>query len=140
MTEKTNQLLKEINKMLDFYIPHKKLISIPVDDLLFPFLNIRGVYILYVNKAIIYVGCSVNIGVRLRAHRGHLNYGNKITNIDVVRFAPKENIMDTEARLIEEFKPYFNKNNLYLNSYVELPLDFVTITKQIKEKLGIKEE
>ncbi len=135
MEKDTKQLLKEINEMLDFYIPHKKLISIPVDDLLFPFLNIRGVYILYVNKAIIYVGCSVNVGVRLRAHRSHLNYGNKITKIDVIRFFPKEKTMDTEARLIEEFKPYYNKTNHYLNSYVELPLDFMKITKQIRENM-----
>lgn len=135
MEEDTKQLLKEINKMLDFYIPHKKLISIPVDDLLFPFLNIRGVYILYVNKAIVYVGCSVNIGTRLRAHRSHLNYGNKITNIDVIRFTLKERIMDTEARLIEEFKPYYNKINQYLDPYIDLPLDFMAITKQIRENM-----
>lgn len=133
MTKDTKRLLREINKIIDFYIPHKELISIPVNKSLFHHLKIRGIYILCSGKAIIYIGCSMNIGDRLRAHLNHRIYGKKITSIDVIRILPHENSIEIEAKLIEEFKPYYNKANPYL-SYAEIPIDFVALIKQIKER------
>ena len=133
MTKNTKQLLKEIDKVIDFYIPHKELISIPSNKDLFHHLKIRGIYILYSGKAIIYIGCSVNIGDRLKAHFNHRIYGKKITGIDIIRILPHENSIEIEAKFIEEFKPYYNKANPYL-SYNKISLDFVPLIKQIKER------
>ena len=133
MNKDTKQLLKEIDKIIDSYIPHKELISIPLNKSLFHHLKIKGIYILYSGKAIIYIGCSMNIGDRLKAHFNHRIYGKKITNIDVIRIFPHENSIEIEAKFIEEFKPYYNKANQYL-SYNKMPLDFVALIKQMKER------
>lgn len=137
MNKEIKQLPKEINKIIDFYIPYKELISIPLDHFLFHFLNITGVYILYSHKAILYIGCSGNIGTRLITHSSNGNYGKKIKNIDVIRFLPNDDFMGVEARLIDEFKPIYNKVNQYSNPSIP-GFDINKIKEEIKKELEIK--
>lgn len=138
MTREIKQLPKEIDKIIDSYFAFKKLIPIPLDNQLFHYLNIMGVYILYSAKAILYVGCSGNIGGRLKVHFSNWDYGHKIKAIDIIRFTPQDDSMGVEAQLIEKFKPTYNKINQYLRMNAKLPLDFLELTKEIKNKLGIK--
>ena len=138
MIKEIKQLPKEIDKIIDSYFSFKKLIPIPLDNQLFLYLNIMGVYILHSAKAILYVGCSGNIGDRLKAHFSNCDYGHKIKGIYIIRFMPWDDSMAVEARLIEEFKPTYNKVNQYFRMDSKLPLDLMPIMKKIKQTLGIK--
>ena len=140
MNKEIKQLPKEIDKIIDSYFPYKKLISIPPDDFLVHYLNFMGVYILYSAKTILYIGNSGNIGRRLERHFYNGNYRNEITDIDIIRFTAQYNSMGIEAKLIEQFKPLYNKTNHYLRSSYpsSLEFDFYEIKEKIKKRLGIK--
>lgn len=136
MNKNIKQLPKEINKTIDSYIPYWLVIQIPVNSFLFNFLHISGVYILYSKKEILYIGCSDNIGNRLRVHlSNNSSYRKEVVSIEIIRFRDYENPYGVEAELINKFKPKYNKAYPYGYS---IPINFnlVEITEQIKEKVN----
>jgi len=119
-----NRLIEDIKEVIDSYLPCRQLISIPIDKLLFHYLNIHGVYILYLDKNIIYIGDSINIGSRLKAHIFSNSSSKKeVTKVDIIRFKDDENSLEVEAQLITEFKPKYNKSNGNAR-YFSLPKNF----------------
>jgi len=126
--------IEDIENVIDSHFPCGKIISIPINKLFFRHLCIRGIYILYSNKDIIYIGCSGGIGNRLRSHCS-LNspYSDEIMRIKIIRIENGKELLIVEAQLIEQFKPIYNKTNrnfenvLWLNNF-----DINKIISQIK--------
>lgn len=123
MIKDINQLPKEIKDVIDSYLSYQTIIQIPIDDYLFHFLTIRGIYLLYSNKKISYIGMSSNIGSRLSVHVNSTTDKKNVTRIKIVRFQDNIDIVAIEARLIKHFNPFYNKQNQHLD-YFDLSSDF----------------
>jgi len=131
------KFIEDIEKVIDVHFPYRQLASVPIDRLLFHYLNIHGVYILYLHGNIIYIGQSINIGARLIAHIFQYgSYIKEVTNINIIRFKYNENFLEVETQLIDEFNPFYNKKNCY-PGFEPLPKNF-DINKIISQiKLGM---
>jgi len=146
MTKDIKQLPGEINKIVDSYFPYEKIIQIPINEYFFHFLAIRGIYFLYTNNKIVYIGISTNIGKRLRAHIINKNTDKKdITSIKVIRYQRGDDIFILETQLIEYFKPFYNKRNPHMNFVIftsnfnsDKLANLVKRLEKIEEELGIK--
>jgi len=107
-----NKLIEDINKVIDIHLPYRQIISIPINKLFFYYLLINGVYILYSNNDVVYIGESINIGSRLNYHiYSNTPYGENVTKIEIIRFEKGINSLEVESQLIMEFKPDYNKSN-----------------------------
>lgn len=131
MNKGIENLSEEIVRIIDSYIPCETLMQIPIDKFLFHYLNVEGIYLLYSDKTIIYIGCSINIGSRLKAHIISERFKDIITDIKIIRFPFGVNSIRVEAEFIQEFQPTYNKNNPYLYGF-SLPEGF-DLEKSIKE-------
>jgi len=130
-----DRLIEDIKEVVDSYLPYRQIISIPIDKLLFHYLNIHGVYILYLDKNIIYIGDSTNIGSRLKAHIFSNSSSKKeVTKVDIIRF--NENSLEVESQLIDKFKPKYNKSNGNVRGF-SLPENFDMDELISNIKLGI---
>jgi len=118
VNQNINQMPEEINKIIDAYVPYEKLLSIPKDKHLLHFLNITGTYIFYSRKKIFYIGCSGNLGQRIKLHFGHSGgIGKHVTHIKIIRFKDWWSAARVEAELIDKLNPVLNKINQYLKYY-----------------------
>lgn len=135
MTKEIELLSKEIDGLMDRFVPYGILTSMPIDGTLLYYINIHGVYIFYSGKRIIYIGNSVNIGSRLKVHLKSI-FGNKITSMKIIRFPSRVNSIRVEADLIEEFKPAYNKTNSSLYGFSLPPyFDLENTIKELKDSI-----
>ena len=116
------KILKDIESTISQYFPFGKVVFIPKNRKLIDHLMINGVYILYSKNKIVYIGMSGKIGIRLLSHLFNVSeynssYKNGITKIAIIRLPDNFNPMSVECRLIEYFKPYYNKANVYLGNF-----------------------
>jgi len=128
---------KEINEIIDKYIPYGILTFVPINRSVIHFVLVTGIYILYSKKEIIYIGCSSNIGERLKNHLyANSPYKNKITDIAIVRFNEWKEASFVEAKLIKRFKPPYNKSNQYLSFLTNYStINIANLIKEIKRSL-----
>lgn len=122
---KIGQLPKKIIAIIDSTIPFNEIVSIPIDNFLLHFLNIKAIYFIFSDKKIIYIGYSYNLGPRLRCHLSDQRYYEKVTSIKILRLKYDDwfDGAGIEAYLINKYNPKYNKTNAYLNS-TSIPLDF----------------
>jgi len=110
--------LKEINDLLDRKIPIRTVLSVPINWELFQYLVFTGIYVLYSRKELIYIGYSSDISRRLSAHFSlNSQFKVKIKKVKIIRLYDSDDVFGIEAKLIEHFKPSYNKTNAYLNKY-----------------------
>ena len=93
--------VKEIAKTFTVYSTRRHF-TIEIND------NITssGVYIFYLQKIPIYVGCSKNIMKRLKQHSSYRKMA--FDRIEIINF-PESEIMKKELEIIKEVEPIFNK-------------------------------
>jgi len=135
-------LRRKIEKLINEYFPFNELIEIPGDLFWCNYLiHERGIYLLFNEKNIIYIGLSNNLGSRLNTHFHNIDYGNDITSIGLIRlnYEDWDDFATIEAYLIHEFNPIYNKNNQHFWYRKSIPSDFNMnkIITKIKE-LGLK--
>jgi len=136
----SEDFIKDINKILDFHLPLYTVSSIPINPFLFHFLAIKGIYIFYSKKEIFYIGASINIGSRLKAHFSkESSYKKKIKKIEIIRLRSTDNPCGVEAHLIDKFSPPLNKDHPSSCFFPFPPdLNLIEVEQQIKKQLGIK--
>lgn len=142
MIKDVTYLPKEINKIIDSYIPFEEIVSIPIDFHLFHFLTITGTYFLLLEKKIVYIGASIKIGNRLKCHLfpPSLEFKGRITGINLIRFRSERDAFDVENELIKYFQPIYNKRKYYhFNCSLTLDVDLTKLIKRLEKKLLEKE-
>jgi hypothetical protein len=68
--------------------------------------DVRGVYFLFLNEEIVYIGQSTNVYTRIQAH---VNQGEKVFNKVFVQIVPEEiNLLAVEKHWILKYRPRYN--------------------------------
>jgi len=114
-----NQLKKYSNEIqknrrkINNSIPFDKWILIPKEEILLENLYISGIYILYFNRGIFYIGISRKIGQRIMMH--FENYDEVINKIKIKRFKDWKLAELMEKKLINRIRPKNNKQIISKN-------------------------
>jgi len=129
--------LKEINDLFDRKIPIRTVVSVPANCELFYHLSFIGIYILYSRNKLLYIGYSSEVGRRLLAHFSLASqFKVRIKKVKIIRLYNSDDVFGIEAKLIEHFKPPYNKTNAYLDRYKDYSpeIDLNEVIKQLEHK------
>jgi len=110
LIEYSKEIQKTKKKIIDL-IFYDKWTSIPINRRLLENFCLSGLYVLYSDNEILYIGISSNIGVRILKHIER--YGNDLTKIKIKKYKDWELATIREKELIQKLKP---KNNKYIVS------------------------
>ena len=142
--KKYSNEIQEAKSKIDNSIPFDKWVLIPKIEMLLENFYISGIYVLYFNGGIFYIGISKKIGQRIMTH---LEYHNDlIYRIKIKRFKNWQLAELMEKKLINRIRPKNNKQIISKN-VIRINKDKILkkITalerenKRIREKLGIKD-